>query len=448
MMKKGHITAWSKYFLSTWLFCISMFVNDLAWSQSAELSSQTNKTVSLKFQQIDVRRILTLLAEQRHLNLVVGDEVSGKVSLNLEHVTWEQALQAVMKSQNLAHRMDGQVLHVFRAAPNPEPINSVPEQTRDERERFEYRLISVHYAQAKEVYALLTSQGTPPMLSESGSLHVDNRTNGLLVFDDPKRIQRLEQLVDTLDVPMKQVLIEARIVTLSEGELEDLGVRWGILHGQQHDIGGSLESLKGEDGVDLSQQLSLNLPSAPLNSSSIAFQVAKLGANTLLDLELSALQRESKAEIISSPRLLTTNKKPAFIEQGTEIPYLEAAASGATSVSFRKAVLSLKVTPQITPDNRLILDLNVTQDRPGETVTTGTGGAVAIQTQRIGTQIMVNNGETIVLGGIYQHSSVQRVEKVPLLGDLPILGALFRRSYQQSGKNELFIFVTPKVFIQ
>ena len=183
-------------------------------------------------------------------------------------------------------------------------------------------------------------------------------------------------------------------------------------------------------------------------ASSIAFQVAKLGSNFLLDLELSALQAESKAEIISSPRLITTNKKPAYIEQGTEIPYLEASSSGATSVSFKKAVLSLMVTPQITPDNRLVLDLIVTQDRPGQIVKTGTGEAVAIDTQRIGTQVLVNNGETVVLGGIYQRSLSNTVEKVPLLGDLPLLGALFRRSSENIGKKELLIFVTPKVVIQ
>lgn len=191
----------------------------------------------------------------------------------------------------------------------------------------------------------------------------------------------------------------------------------------------------------------MNLAAAALNSSSIAFQVAKLGGGTLLDLELSALQRESKAEVISSPRLITTNKQAAYIEQGTEIPYLEAASSGATSVSFKKAVLSLKVTPQITPDNRLILDLDVTQDRPGEVLQTGTGEAVSINTQRIGTQVLVENGQTIVLGGIYQHSVTDTVDKVPLLGDLPLLGSLFRRSYQQLGKSELLIFVTPKVVV-
>ncbi|ERB63210.1 hypothetical protein N779_22165, partial [Vibrio coralliilyticus OCN008] len=216
-------------------------------------------------------------------------------------------------------------------------------------------------------------------------------------------------------------------------------------------VGGSIENnlanlnLYGDSDSSLDDFLNVNLAATSVNASTIAFQVAKLGSDTLLDLELSALQRESRAEVISSPRLITTNKQLAYIEQGTEIPYLEAASSGATSVNFKKAVLSLKVTPQITSDNRLILDLNVTQDRPGQVVKTGTGEAVAIDTQRIGTQVLVNNGETIVLGGIYQHSVSDTVDQVPLLGDIPLLGALFRRTYQQMGKSELLIFVTPTV---
>jgi type IV pilus assembly protein PilQ len=236
--------------------------------------------------------------------------------------------------------------------------------------------------------------------------------------------------------------------------LDELGVRWGFSSTNgSTTAGGSIESnldqvglLQGDSTVD--DFLNVNLAASASNASSIAFQVAKLGSDLLLDLELSALQRESKAEVISSPRLITTNKKPAYIEQGTEIPYLESSSSGATSIAFKKAVLSLKVTPQITPDNRLVLDLSVTQDRPGEVVKTGTGEAVSINTQRIGTQVLVDNGETVVLGGIFQHNVTDTVDKVPLLGDLPLLGGLFRRSYQSMGKSELLIFVTPKVVIQ
>ncbi len=278
-----------------------------------------------------------------------------------------------------------------------------------------------------------------------------------MIRELPENIKVIREIIESLDIPVKQVQIEARIVTVNEGNLDELGIRWGMSSKNgSHTVGGSIEGnmntiglYEPEDGTEMINNfLNVNLGATAANASSIAFQVAKLGSGTLLDLELSAMQRESKAEIISSPRLITTNKKPAYIEQGTEIPYLESSSSGATTVAFKKAVLSLKVTPQITPDNRLVLDLSVTQDRPGDVVKTGTGEAVAINTQRIGTQVLVNNGETVVLGGIFQHSLTNTIDKVPLLGDLPFLGALFRRSYQQLGKSELLIFVTPQVVIQ
>jgi type IV pilus assembly protein PilQ len=295
------------------------------------------------------------------------------------------------------------------------------------------------------------------LLSERGHITSDERTNVILIRDHAKNITAILDVIKHLDIPVKQVQIEARIVTINEGDLDELGIRWGFSHTKDEvTTGGSIESNLAAVGLyspeneslPIDDFLNVNLGLANPNAASIAFQVAKLGSDTLLDLELSALQSESKAEIISSPRLITTNKMPAYIEQGTEIPYLEAASSGATSVSFRKAVLSLMVTPQITPDNRLVLDLNITQDRPGETVKTGRGEAVAINTQRIGTQILVNNGETVVLGGIYQNSIISSTEKVPLLGDLPYLGHLFKRTSEKLSKSELLIFITPKVIVQ
>lgn len=325
-------------------------------------------------------------------------------------------------------------------------------------------IIKVNFAKASDIAEMINGEGNISMLSERGSMTIDERTNSLLIRELPENIEVIREIIESLDIPVKQVQIEARIVTINEGNMDELGIRWGFtsINGS-NTVGGSIENnlatiglYNGEggddggdgDGVGIDDFLNVNLAATSPNATSIAFQVAKLGSDTLLDLELSALQQESKAEIISSPRLITTNKKPAYIEQGTEIPYLESSSSGATTVTFKKAVLSLKVTPQITPDNRLVLDLSVTQDRPGQVVKTGTGEAVAIDTQRIGTQVLVNNGETVVLGGIFQHSITNSVDKVPLLGDLPLLGALFRRSYENVGKSELLIFVTPKVVIQ
>jgi type IV pilus assembly protein PilQ len=291
---------------------------------------------------------------------------------------------------------------------------------------------------------------TLSMLSERGSVTVDERTNSLLLRDLPDNIEVIKSIIAELDIPVKQVQIEARVVTIREGNIEELGIRWGVSSSNgTTTVGGSIESNLVAAGsgekLEIDDFLNVNLPALSDNASSIAFQVASLGTNTLLDLELSALQNESKAEIISSPRLITTNKKSAYIEQGTEIPYLKSTSSGATAVEFKKAVLSLTVTPQITPDNRLILDLDVTQDQVGEILKTLEGETVAIDTQRIGTQVLVNNGETVVLGGIYQHTFSNKIDKVPLLGDIPGLGALFRRTYENIGKSELLIFVTPKI---
>jgi type IV pilus assembly protein PilQ len=314
----------------------------------------------------------------------------------------------------------------------------------DETPNLESQLFAIKYAKASDIAEILNHHRKVGAVSETGSIAVDDRTNSLLVYEQADHLERIATVIKSLDVPVKQVQIEARIVTIKEGEVDELGVRWGVSKvSSGFTTAPSIDAIKGSS--ELSDHLNVNLGLANPNSSSIAFQLAKLGSDTLLDLELSALQAESKAEIISSPRLVTTNKQPAYIEQGSEIPYLEAASSGATSISFRKAVLSLKVVPQITPDNKLVLDLNVTQDRPGQVVKTGIGESVAIDTQRIGTQVLVNNGETIVLGGIYQKSLIRSVEKVPYLADIPWFGRFFQRTSDTVGRSELLIFVTPSI---
>lgn len=415
--------------------------------------SRTDK-LSVNFQDIPVRQVLQQIADYNDFNLVVSDAVSGNLTLRVKEVPWPQLLDIILRMKGLEKRMDGSVLLVATAAEIAQFRQQKLEQEKvtAELQPLESEIIAVRFAKAADIAALLSDSAATRMLSERGAISIDTRTNSLLIRDVAINIQAMKAVITALDVPVKQVQIEARIVSLNEGDLQELGVRWGFSSTNgSHSVGGSIENnlanlnLYGDSDSSLDDFLNVNLAATSVNASTIAFQVAKLGSDTLLDLELSALQRESRAEVISSPRLITTNKQPAYIEQGTEIPYLEAASSGATSVNFKKAVLSLKVTPQITSDNRLILDLNVTQDRPGQVVKTGTGEAVAIDTQRIGTQVLVNNGETIVLGGIYQHSVSDTVDQVPLLGDIPLLGALFRRTYQQMGKSELLIFVTPTV---
>lgn len=423
------------------------------------LNNHKNKPISINFQDISVRHVLQLIADYNDFNLVVSDSVEGNLTLRLDGVPWQQVLDIILKAKHLDKRVEGNVVLVAPTSEFDIQKKKSLEQAKMASELTELSsvILPISYAKASDIAELFTGDGEVTMLSQRGSITVDERTNSLLLRDLPESIDVIKDIIETLDVPIKQVQIEARIVTINEGHLDELGVRWGVtnINGSTM-IGGSIENNLatiglydgGKSGLPVDDFLNVNLGLINPAASSVAFQVAKLGSNLLLDLELSALQAESKAEIISSPRLITTNKQPAYIEQGTEIPYLEASSGGAASVSFRKAVLSLMVTPQITPDNRLVLDLIVTQDRPGQVVKTGTGEAVAIDTQRIGTQVLVDNGETVVLGGIYQHSLSNSVEKVPLLGDLPLLGALFRRSSENIGKKELLIFVTPKVVIQ
>ncbi|NEX88424.1 type IV pilus secretin PilQ family protein [Aeromonas rivipollensis] len=416
------------------------------------------KPISLNFQDIPVRTVLQIIADFNNLNLVTTDSVSGNITLRLDGVPWEQALDIILKVRGLDKRLDNNILLVAPA----EEIAAREKQQLESRNQVadlaplytEY--LQINYAKASEVAALLSSDSTK-LLSPRGAVSVDERTNVLVVKDTADVISNVKRMLDILDIPVKQVVIEARMVTIDDGFDEALGVRWGVTKNDGHgnstsgtiegndDSGndnGSSQITRDPDALD--NRLNVNLPVTNA-AGTLAFQVARLANGTLLDLELSALEKESKAEIIASPRVTTANQKPALIEQGTEIPYVESSSSGATSVTFKKAVLSLKVTPQITPDNRVILDLTVTQDTKGETVPTGTGDAVSINAQSITTQVLVNNGETLVLGGIYQQTIKSDVSKVPLLGDIPGLGYLFKKTTSENKKRELLIFVTPRI---
>ncbi len=416
------------------------------------------KPISLNFQDIPVRTVLQIIADFNNLNLVTTDSVSGNITLRLDGVPWEQALDIILKVRGLDKRLDNNILLVAPA----DEIAAREKQQLESRNQVadlaplytEY--LQINYAKASEVAALLSSDSTK-LLSPRGAVSVDERTNVLVVKDTADVIGNVKRMLDILDIPVKQVVIEARMVTIDDGFDEALGVRWGVTKNDGHgnstsgtiegndDSGndnGSSQITRDPDALD--NRLNVNLPVTNA-AGTLAFQVARLANGTLLDLELSALEKESKAEIIASPRVTTANQKPALIEQGTEIPYVESSSSGATSVTFKKAVLSLKVTPQITPDNRVILDLTVTQDTKGETVPTGTGDAVSINAQSITTQVLVNNGETLVLGGIYQQTIKSDVSKVPLLGDIPGLGYLFKKTTSENKKRELLIFVTPRI---
>lgn len=421
--------------------------------QQETLEGETEYTgdpISLDFQDVPVRQVLQIIAQVNGFNLVTTDTVSGNVTISLSGVPWDQALDMILRVKGLDKRLEGNILLI---APAEELAARETQALQSKKQVSDLAPlhtvnIPINYAKAAALATILKS-AEGGILSERGGVTVDDRTNTLLLRDTLASIDEARKMINVLDVPVKQVLIESRMVTVLDNVDEQLGVRWGF--SDRQDDNGVSGSLEGADTIaggvvpTIGDRLNVNLPVASTAAASIGFQVASLVDGTILDLELSALESENKGEIIASPRITVANQHEAYIEQGTEIPFVQATSSGATAVEFKKAVLSLKVTPHITPDNRIILDLVVTQDTRGETVSTSTGDAVAIDTQEIKTQVLVENGETIVLGGIFQQTSSDGVNKVPLFGDLPLVGALFRNTSQIQQKRELLIFVTPKI---
>jgi len=406
----------------------------------------SGRTISLNFQDIPVRTVLQIIADYNEFNLITSDTVTGNITLRLDGVPWDQALDIILKVKGLDKRMQGNILMV---APSDELAareakNLQAQQQVEELAPLYSEYVQINYAKAAEFSELIKNEDTS-ILSPRGSVSVDERTNTLLIRDTAKSIEDIKRMVNILDIPIRQVIIEARMVTVKDNINEELGIRWGVTDTDgQYASSGSIEGANSAaSGLvpAIADRLNVNLPVAS-PAGALAFQVARLADGTILDLELSAMEKENKGEIIASPRITTSNQKEAYIEQGVEIPYQQAASSGATATQFKKAVLSLTVTPHITPDNKIILDLVVTQDTVSDVQS---GQAPAIDTQRIGTQVLVNNGETIVLGGIYQQAIISTVSKVPVLGDIPYFGWLFRNTNQFNEKKELLIFVTPRI---
>lgn len=410
------------------------------------------KAISLNFQDVPVRTVLQIIADYTGFNLVTSDSVVGNITLRLDGTPWDQALDMVLKVRGLDKRLEGNILLI---APSDELAarearELQAQQQVEQLEPLSSEFLTVNYAKAADLAALLNNKDAT-LLSERGNVSVDERTNTLLVKDTRRSIDNIRRLLRRLDVPVKQVLIESRMVTVRDNVRDEIGIRWGFSDQQNNKAwsgnASGANDLAGGTVPDLADRWNVNLPvSNP--AGSLAFHVTKFADGTLLDLELSALEQENKGEIIASPRITTASQKKARIEQGTEIPYLEASSSGATTVTFKKAVLSLEVTPQVTPDNKIILDLEITQDTRGETVSTGNGPAQAIDTQRIQTQVLVDNGATVVLGGIYQQQYTNTTSKVPVLGDIPVMGRLFRRNSDFNEKTELLIFVTPRILTE
>jgi len=417
----------------------------------------TGEKLSLNFQDIEVRAVLQLLADFTELNLVTSDTVEGRITLRLKNVPWDQALDIILKSKGLSKR---QVDNVIMVAPTEEiaareQLELESQQKIEELAPLKSDFIQVNYAKAEDLAVLLKSEENR-LLSERGNVTVDSRTNTLLVQDTAAKLNDIRRLLQKLDIPVRQVLIESRIVVANNDFAKDLGVRFGTTYSSTNGdnrtvltgategyIGGTFPFVNGVESPGDSEQeaLMVNLPvTAP--SGGLNLLVGKLGSH-LLQLELSAMQTEGRGEVISSPRIITSDQNQATIKQGVEIPYQEASSSGATTVSFKEAVLKLDVTPQITPDDRVRMDLVINKDSPD--FSRSVLGVPPLDTRRIETTVLVDNGETVVLGGVFERTKTKDVEKIPFFGDLPYAGVLFRRSENRDQNSELLIFVTPKI---
>jgi len=415
----------------------------------------TGERLSLNFQDIEVRSVLQLLADFTGLNLVVSDSVVGNLTLRLKNVPWDQAMDIILKTKGLGQRKAGNVILI---APTDEiaareKLELEARQQVEELERLRTEFIKVNYAKAADMANLL-KQVDNAILSPRGSVSVDERTNTLLVKDTNSSLVNVRDLLVELDIPVRQVLIESRVVIAGDDFSKELGVRFGVSRDSQGvtqpgDAGYTSGTLNGVRALSNDEPLgeeSLNVNMPVQNpAGSFALALAKLPLGTLLEMELSAAQIEGHAEVVSSPRVITADSHTARIEQGVEIPYLELSDGDAT-LKFRKAVLSLEVTPQITPDDRVIMDLDVHKDNVGETVSFGAGlSAPSIDTREVQSQLLVDNGQTVVLGGIYETEKATQVTRVPFFSDLPFVGVLFRSSMEVDDRTELLIFVTPKI---
>ncbi|MDH3588698.1 MAG: type IV pilus secretin PilQ [Gammaproteobacteria bacterium] len=424
--------------------------------------------LTLNFQDIDTRAVLQLLADVSGMNVVVSDTVTGNVTLRLQNVPWDQALDIILETKGLDMRQRDNVVII---APAAELANRERQQL-EKLKQFEElaplrsEFIQVNYAKASELAALMQSSGDQSLLSDRGSVAIDERTNTLLVQDTADKLAEIRRLVQTLDIPVRQVLIESRIVVVNDDFTRELGVQMGYTAISDNSSDGLISvtgSALGSDVIvgsavgnlaatgspypvtlpNIEDRFSINAPSA---ASVGTLALAILDSDYLLDLELSAAQAEGRGEIVSTPRVITANQQEARIKQGVEVPYQEASASGATSTQFKEAVLQLIVTPLITPDDRIIMDLQVSKDNVGEVVPSANGGLVpSIDTREVVTQVLVDDGETVVLGGIYETEIRETDTKVPLLGDIPVLGTLFRQTQRVNNKAELLIFVTPRI---
>ncbi|MHC8356228.1 type IV pilus secretin PilQ [Pseudomonas sp. LB3P81] len=426
-----------------------MTVDDLQ-KRNAERFAYTGEKLSLNFQDIDVRSVLQLIADFTNLNLVASDTVQGGITLRLQNVPWDQALDLVLKTKGLDKRKIGNVLLVA-------PADEIAARERQELESqkqiaelapLRRELLQVNYAKAADIAKLFTSvTSAEAKVDERGSITVDERTNNIIAYQTQDRLDELRRIVAQLDIPVRQVMIEARIVEANVDYDKSLGVRWGgsIQNKGNWNTSGVSNGANASSTIGTPGSTSTNSPfvdmGAAANTSGLG--IAFITDNVLLDLELTAMEKTGNGEIVSQPKVVTSDKETAKILKGTEIPYQEASSSGATSVSFKEASLSLEVTPQITPDNRIIMEVKVTKDEPD--YLNKVQDVPPIKKNEVNAKVLVNDGETIVIGGVFSNTQSKVVDKVPFLGDVPYLGRLFRRDVVSEKKSELLVFLTPRI---
>jgi len=434
---------------------------DEAEKRNAEHFAYSGEKLSLNFQDIDVRSVLQLIADFTDLNLVASDTVQGNITLRLQNVPWDQALALVLKTKGLDKRQVGNVLLV---APADEIAARERQELESQRQIAELaplrrEVVQVNYAKAADIARLfqsVTSNGAST--EDRGSIAVDDRTNNIIAYQTQERLDELRRIVAQLDIPVRQVMIEARIVEANVDYDKSLGVRWGGNYGKGNwGVYGKDGAIGLDDGVarlpgtDTVGNFKLEEGLAPVPfvdmgvvGSSSGIGIGFVTDYGILDLQLSAMEKTGNGEVVSQPKVVTSDKETAKILKGSEVPYQEASSSGATSTSFKEAALSLEVTPQITPDNRIIMEVKVTKDEP-DFSQAATTGVPAIRKNEVNAKVLVTDGETIVIGGVFSNTQTKSVDKVPFLGDLPFVGRLFRRDLVQDRKSELLVFITPRI---
>jgi type IV pilus assembly protein PilQ len=420
--------------------------------------------LSLNFQNIDVRAVLQVIADFTDFNIITSDTVGGNLTLRLKDVPWDQALDIILQAKGLDMRKNGNVIWI---APRDElaakeKLQLESRQQITDLEPVRTETFQLNYHKAKAVFDFLKNKDQT-VLSKKGAVIVDERTNKLFVTDSPSRLEDVRKLIAEIDIPARQVMIEARIVEADDNFTKNVGVRLGYhdlnptssrsrIGNLGYSIGGGLADTGAHTGqtsttpIFTTDSLGVNLPASGIagkQAGQFSFVLFNSSATRFLNLELSALEADGKGKIISSPRIVTADQVEALIEQGVEIPYQQATSSGATSVSFRKANLALKVKPQLTPDGRVNLTVDVNKDSPNTSISTGAG--VAIDTKHVKTEVLVENGGTVVIGGIYTQDERNITTRVPVLGDVPYVGFLFRHNEKKDNKTELLVFITPKI---